>query len=96
MTDASGFGKLYGYSFLERFDGILGLGFDAIAVCDFPYKFGCIETPFHRLIDAGIVDLPMFSFYLGDLKPHNPLFGYDGELLLGGVDPAYFTGEVQP
>ena len=38
MTDASGFGSFYKYSDLERFDGILGMGFDALSVCDFPYK----------------------------------------------------------
>jgi hypothetical protein len=50
-------------------------------------KAGCVETPFHRLMDAGLVDQPLFSFYLGDLKYNNPLvLGYDGELLLGGTD----------
>jgi hypothetical protein len=38
VTDASGFGSFYKYSDLERFDGILGMGFDALSVCDFPYK----------------------------------------------------------
>jgi len=93
VTDASGFGRLYGFSFLERFDGILGLGFDAISVCDFPYQFGCVETPFHRLIDAGLVDSPVFSFYLGDMGK-KPLMGADGELLLGGTNPEYYTGEI--
>jgi len=36
----------------------------------------------------------MFSFYLGDMGPVNPLMGSDGELLLGGTDPQYYTGEV--
>lgn len=95
VTDASGFGRLYGFSMLERFDGILGLGFDALAVCDFPYQFSCVETPFHRLMNAGMLDAPVFSFYLGTLKNENPLImGYDGELLLGGTDPKYYTGEI--
>ena len=44
--------------------GILGLGFDELAVCGFPYEFDCVETPFHRLVDSGALDSPVFSFYL--------------------------------
>lgn len=94
VTNASGFGELYKFSKLERFDGILGLAFDSLAVCDFPYQFGCIETPFHNMIDAGMLDSPVFSFYLGDMGK-KPLMGADGELLLGErllLLPCYLSG----
>mmetsp|Transcript_12549 Transcript_12549/g.21224 ORF Transcript_12549/g.21224 Transcript_12549/m.21224 type:complete len:350 (-) Transcript_12549:63-1112(-) len=90
VTDASGMGV--GYK-VGHFDGILGLAFDELAVCDYPYVPDCVPTPFHRMIDAGLLDAPVFSFYLGDLKPFGK-YGYDGELMLGGTDPAYYTGDI--
>mmetsp|Transcript_18395 Transcript_18395/g.41974 ORF Transcript_18395/g.41974 Transcript_18395/m.41974 type:complete len:427 (-) Transcript_18395:296-1576(-) len=92
VTDASGFGSLFRLSALEKFDGILGLAFDSLAVCGDPYVAGCVETPFHSLVSAGLVDEPVFSFYLGSARPNQPVVGYDGELLLGGSDPKYYTG----
>lgn len=92
VTDASGMGV--GYK-VGHFDGILGLAFDTLAVCDFPYVMSCVETPFNRMIDAGLVDEPVFSFYLGTLTSDaTNLTGYDGELLLGGTDPDYYTGDI--
>lgn len=62
-----------------HFDGILGLGFASIAVTG--------ATPWwYHAVDAGLVDEPVFAFYL------NRTAGGDGELLLGGVDPAHYTG----
>jgi hypothetical protein len=90
VTDASGMGVAYK---VGHFDGILGLAFDELAVCDFPYVMDCIETPFHNLIDQGLVSEPVFSFYLGDLKKFGR-YGYDGELLLGGSNPQYYTGDI--
>ena len=49
-----------------------------------------METPFHRLMDAGLVDQPIFAFYLGDLINDDPVtLGYAGELTLGGTDSKY-------
>jgi len=49
-----------------------------------------VETPFHRLMDAGLVDQPVFAFYLGDLINDDPTsLGYAGELTLGGTDSKY-------
>jgi len=63
-----------------RFDGILGLGFDTIAVTH--------ATPWwYHAVDQKLVDEPVFAFYL------NRTAGGDGELLLGGVDEAHYTGE---
>ena len=45
------------------------------------------------MISEGLVDEPVFSFYLGDLKNFGR-YGYDGKLMIGGSDPQYYTGDV--
>lgn len=76
ITDASGLG--IGYK-LGKFDGILGLGFDSISV-------GGVNSPFHNMVNQGLLDEPVFAFYLGDMN--------DGELTFGGIDTSKFTGEL--
>jgi len=76
IHDASGMGVAYS---LSTFDGILGLGFDSISV-------GGAKTVFHNAIDQGLVESPMFAFYLGD--------NADGELTFGGYDDTKFDGEL--
>ena len=62
-----------------HFDGILGLGFNTIAVTH--------ATPWwYHAVDQKLVDEPVFAFYL------NRTAGGDGELLLGGVDESHYTG----
>jgi len=62
-----------------HFDGILGLGFASIAVTG--------ATPWwYHAVEQKLVDEPVFAFYL------NRQAGGDGELLLGGVDAAHYTG----
>jgi len=62
-----------------HFDGILGLAFQSIAVT------GATPWWYHAL-EASLVPQPVFAFYL------NRKAGGDGELLLGGVDEAHYTG----
>ena len=58
-----------------RFDGILGLAFQRLAVTG--------ATPWwYHAVEARLVPQPVFAFYL------NRKAGGDGELLLGGVDEA--------
>jgi hypothetical protein len=76
ITDASGLGLAFK---IGKFDGILGLGFDTIAV-------GGVESPFHNLITQGVVDKPIFAFYLGNNAP--------GELTFGDMDPKHYTGDL--
>ena len=54
---------------LGKFDGILGLGFESISIDGTPTVFG-------NAVRQGVVDQPVFSFYLGNDGP--------GELTLGG------------
>lgn len=71
-----GLGPAY---YLGKFDGLFGLAFDTISVDH-------LKTPFHRMVQAGLLDEPVFAFYLGNNK--------DGELTFGGTDKAHFQGEL--
>lgn len=75
----SGLGMAYS---VGRFDGILGLGWDEIAVDGIP-------TVLSTLIAQKAIDKPEFSFYLGGKD------GEDGELFLGGADKKYYEGELE-
>ncbi|TMW59477.1 hypothetical protein Poli38472_004546 [Pythium oligandrum] len=72
-----GLGPAY---YMGKFDGIFGLAFDTISV-------NHLKTPFHRMVENGLLDEPVFAFYLGDQK--------DGELTFGGVDKSHFKGELE-
>ncbi|KAK2858358.1 Vacuolar protease A [Arthroderma sp. PD_2] len=66
-----------------RFDGILGLGYDTIAV-------NKITPPFYNMIEQGLLDEPVFSFYLGDTNKD----GDQSVVTFGGVDKSHYTGEM--
>jgi saccharopepsin len=65
-----------------RFDGILGLGYDTISVNKIP-------PPFYNMIDQGLLDAPVFAFYLSDTKD-----GDDSEATFGGIDESRYTGKL--
>jgi saccharopepsin len=65
-----------------RFDGILGLGYDTISVNKIP-------PPFYNMIDQGLLDEPVFAFYLSDTNN-----GDDSEATFGGVDESHYTGKI--
>jgi hypothetical protein len=71
-----GLGPAY---YLGKFDGLFGLAFDTISVSH-------LKTPFHRLVEEGKLDEPVFAFYLGDKA--------DGELTFGGTDKNHYKGEI--
>merc|ERR1719157_530494 len=62
-----------------HFDGICGMGLDDISVDH-------VETPLRALVNSGKLDEPVFAFYLGS-------GGAAGELVIGGVNPARYTGD---
>ncbi|ROT61198.1 cathepsin D-like protein [Penaeus vannamei] len=72
------------------FDGILGMGFTEISVMGIP-------TVFDTMLDQGVVDQPVFSFYLNQIISDSDANGFSaelgGELVLGGSDPNHYEGE---
>jgi len=64
---------------LGHFDGILGLAFDVLSVDG-------VVSPMENLLEKGHIKEPVFAFYLGNNAP--------GELVIGGVDPKHFIGEI--
>ncbi len=67
-----------------RFDGILGLGWDRISV-------NGIVPPHYNMINQGLLDEPVFAFYLGDSSKN----GDDSECIFGGVNKDHFTGKLK-
>ncbi|KAL2360145.1 Vacuolar protease A [Blastomyces dermatitidis] len=66
-----------------RFDGILGLGYDTISVNKIP-------PPFYEMVNQGLLDEPVFSFYLGDANIEDD----DSEAVFGGINKDHYTGEL--
>uniref|UniRef100_A0A674IIT4 Gastricsin-like n=1 Tax=Terrapene triunguis TaxID=2587831 RepID=A0A674IIT4_9SAUR len=63
-----------------QFDGILGLGFPAIAA-------GGATTVMQGLIQENLISAPLFSFYLKGVQD-------GGELLFGGIDSNLYSGQI--
>jgi len=66
---------------IGKFDGILGLAWGSISVDGIP-------PVFQTMVEQGLVDQPVFSFYLSGAS------GTPGELVLGGIDSSHYTGEL--
>lgn len=62
-----------------KFDGICGMGWDDISVDH-------VMTPLRAIVNSKKLDANVFAFFLGS-------DGADGELVLGGVDEAHYTGD---
>jgi saccharopepsin len=67
-----------------RFDGILGLGYDTISV-------NKIVPPFYEMINQGLLDEPVFAFYLGDTNNGE---GDQSEATFGGINKDHYTGKL--
>ena len=78
---------------MTKFDGILGLGYPALSVDG-------AETVFAKLYRSGLIDQPLFSFYLQKKPPASGAMGAvapeddGGVLMLGGVDSQYYEGAI--
>jgi len=73
--------KLPGITFdLAKFDGILGLAFQSISVDN-------VVPPWYNIIKQGLISTQVFSFWMSKTPGTS-----GGELLLGGIDGAKFTG----
>ena len=67
-----------------RFDGIMGLGYDTISV-------NKIVPPFYSMIDQGLLDEPVVSFYLSNTNNGE---GDESEAMFGGVNKDHYTGKM--
>ena len=67
-----------------RFDGILGLGYYSISV-------NRVVPPFYKMINDGLLDQPVFSFYLGDADGDDE---GESEAMFGGIDQSRYTGKM--
>ncbi|PKI82548.1 saccharopepsin [Malassezia vespertilionis] len=67
---------------LGKFDGIMGLAYDTISVDK-------IVPPFYEMINQGLIDEKVFSFYLGSSEKDG------GEATFGGVDESKFEGSIR-
>lgn len=65
---------------IGSFDGILGMGFRTISVDNLPPVFS-------QMVAQGLLDAPVFEFYLENT-------GQNGELVIGGTDPAHYSGAL--
>lgn len=66
-----------------QFDGIMGLGYDTISV-------NKIVPPFYKMLDQGLLDEPIVSFYLSDTNED----GDESEAMLGGINKEHYTGPM--
>ncbi|KAI9052407.1 hypothetical protein LZ554_003755 [Drepanopeziza brunnea f. sp. 'monogermtubi'] len=67
-----------------RFDGILGLGYDTISVNKIP-------PPFYNMVNQGLLDEPVFAFYLGSTDNGEE---DQSEAIFGGINKDHFTGKI--
>ena len=65
-----------------RFDGILGLAYDTIAV-------NHITPVFYELVNQGVIDEPVFAFRVGSSEDDG------GEATFGGIDSSAYTGKIE-
>ncbi|KAI8035484.1 lysosomal aspartic protease [Drosophila gunungcola] len=66
------------------FDGILGMGFPALAVDG-------VTPTFQNMVNQNLVQQSVFSFFLRD---NGTSINYGGELILGGSDPSLYSGDL--
>ena len=66
-----------------RFDGIMGLGYDTISV-------NKIVPPFYNMINQGLIDEPIVSFFLSDTNNE----GDESEAMFGGINKAHYKGSM--
>ncbi|XP_034109870.1 lysosomal aspartic protease-like [Drosophila albomicans] len=67
----------------DKFDGILGMGYQNISEDN-------VVPPFYKMVSQGLVKHPVFSFYLARAGTSSN----GGELIFGGSDPSLYKGNL--
>ncbi|XP_060662806.1 lysosomal aspartic protease-like [Drosophila nasuta] len=67
----------------DKFDGILGMGYQNISQAN-------VVPPFYKMVSQGLVKNPVFSFYLARAGTSSN----GGELIFGGSDPSLYKGNL--
>lgn len=68
---------------VARFDGVLGMAYPSISVAD-------VTPVFDTAMAAKLLPQNIFSFYIN----RDPAAAVGGELMLGGTDPQFYTGDL--
>ncbi|XP_060882984.1 napsin-A [Labrus mixtus] len=68
---------------VARFDGLLGMGYPSISVAN-------VTPVFDTAMAAKLLPQNIFSFYIS----RDTTSAVGGELMLGGTDPQYYTGDL--
>ncbi|XP_033944501.1 napsin-A [Pseudochaenichthys georgianus] len=68
---------------VARFDGVLGMAYPSISVAN-------VTPVFDSAMAAKLLPENIFSFYIS----RDPKAAVGGELILGGTDPQYYTGDL--
>ncbi|KAM9345798.1 napsin-A [Symphorus nematophorus] len=68
---------------VARFDGVLGMAYPSISVAN-------VVPVFDTAMAAKLLPQNIFSFYIS----RDPKATVGGELMLGGTDPQYYTGDL--
>ncbi|MEQ2168176.1 hypothetical protein GOODEAATRI_011652, partial [Goodea atripinnis] len=68
---------------VARFDGVLGMGYPSISVAN-------VTPVFDTAMAAKLLPQNIFSVYIS----RDPKAAVGGELVLGGTDPQYYTGDL--
>ncbi|XP_042361056.1 napsin-A [Plectropomus leopardus] len=68
---------------VARFDGVLGMAYPSISVAN-------VTPVFDTAMAAKLLPQNIFSFYIS----RDPKAAVGGELVLGGTDPQYYTGDL--
>ncbi|KAM6237246.1 pepsin B-like [Porphyrio hochstetteri] len=65
------------------FDGILGMAYPGVGISGY-------NTLLQNMLQQNQLTQPIFSFYYS----RSPTYSYGGEVILGGVDPQLYSGEI--
>merc|ERR1712203_675954 len=88
--DGTDFEIQYGSGSMSGFQSIDTCCVAGVCVADQTFAEATHEPVFNEMVDQGVVEEPIFSFWLN----RNPDADLGGVMVLGGSDPSLYTGEM--